>query len=175
MITNIRILKLALFLFLNVYLAENSSYGQDNPARKTDPVMTEELMGRLTKYTRNVEGTSTIVARVCKILNLCDGAKDMPLKLAKSDSTDGLHYFGVPAELDSKDILIVVKRDTILEVYLTDKTGKLRAAAISENQIARLITNENAAEKFQAELALFAKEAAAQLAPSETAADGIKK
>lgn len=133
---------------------------------KADPVMNEELMGRLIKYTRNVKGTGSIDASVCKVFDLCDGTKDMLLKSSKSDSTDGIHYFGIPPEADSKDILIGVKRDTILEVYLTDKSGKLRAAAIYENGIARLITNEKAAEKFKAELGLFAKEAAEQLPPT---------
>ena len=60
----------------------------------------------------------------------------------------------------------MVKRDAILEAYLTDKTGKLRAAAISDDGTAPLITNEKATEKFKAELALFAKEAA-DLPPTE--------
>lgn len=130
-------------------------------------MMNQELLGRLIKYTRSFEDSdNTLPTRICKIFDLCDGTMDMPLKAVKSDSTDGLHYFALPVEADSKDILILVKRDTILECYLTDKTAKLRAAAISENSVARLITNEKAAEKFQAELALFAKEAAEQLLPT---------
>ncbi len=143
----------------------------NNPPPKPEPVMTEELMARLIKYTRNVRGTGTIAARICKVLDLCDGTKDMPLKLAKSDSTDGMHYFGLPLDVDSKDILIVVKRDTIMEAYLTDKTATLRAAAISENGVAHLITNERAAAKFQAELSLFAGEAAT-LPPTGNAGTG---
>lgn len=142
----------------------------NNPPPKVEPVMTEELMARLIKVTRDQEETGAVSARICKALDLCDGTKDMPMKLGSSDSTgDGTHYFGVPPQKDSNDILIMVKRERSLEAYLTDKTGKLRAAAISENGVARLITNEKAAEKFKAELALFAKEAA-DLPPTGTAA-----
>lgn len=138
---------------------------------KAEPVMTEELMARLIKYTRGVEGESTLSARLCKVLDLCDGTKELPIRAAKSDSTDDLHYFSVPQDPNSKDVLISVIRPTHVEVYLTDKTGKLRAAAISDKNGARLITNEKAAKKFKAELSLFAGEAAG-LPPSGTAVAG---
>jgi len=128
--------------------------------------MNEELMARLIKFTRTVEGSSSVDARICKVLNLCDGTKDFPLRAAKSDSTDGLHFFALPVKADSKDVLILVKRGTIVEAYLTDKTGRLRAAALLESGAARLVINEAAAAKFKAELALFAKEAAEQLPPT---------
>lgn len=133
-----------------------------------DPVMTAELMARLIKYTRAVEKTGALSAVVCKALDLCDGSKDMPLKYAVSDSTDGKHYFGLRPEAGSKDILIVVIRETTLEAYLTDKTGKLRAAAVSRDGTVSLITNESAAAKFKAELSLFAGEAGT-LPPTGTA------
>lgn len=122
-------------------------------------------MGRLIKFTRSQpDNGSTVDARICKVLDLCDGIKDMPLKLAKSDSTDGVHYFGLPIDANSKDVLImVVKPDTGVVSYLTDKTGKLRAAAILQKGTAHLITNEKAATNFNAELLLFAKESAEQL------------
>ena len=72
---------------------------------------------------------------------------------------------------DSKDIIFAVKHDTALEAYLTDKTGKLRAAAVLDKDGAHLITNEKAAAKFKAELSLFAGEAA-DLPPSGTAVPG---
>ena len=136
--------------------ATNVSTNQ--PTTKTEPVMTEELMGRLIKYTRARVKTGTIAAGLCKVLGLCDGTKAMPFKIVESDIGD--HYFGLPPESDSKDILFFVVRDKVVEAYLTDKTGKLRAAAVSDDGTAYLITNEKAAEKFKAELALFAKEAA---------------
>src|SRR4051812_23839869 len=95
------------------------------------PMMNEDLMGRLIKYARNVPEMGSVDATLCKIFNLCDGTADFPLKLAISDSTDGQHYIGIPPASDSRDILFLVKRDTYLEAYLTDRTGKLRAAAIS--------------------------------------------
>jgi hypothetical protein len=164
-----RMLRIVVFVIVALRF-NNDVLAQSPHTTLSAPVMNEELMGRLIKYTRSYEDSGNrLVARVCKILDLCDGTMDLPLHAAKSDSTDGSHYFALPLEPDSKDILILVMRDTILEAYLTDKTGKLRAAAISENSVARLITNEKAAEKFKAELALFAKEANDQLPP--TAAD----
>lgn len=144
------------------------------PPPKTKPVMTDELMARLIKYVRDIQGTSTVPARISKILDLNDGTKDMTFKVAKSDAKDGEHYFALPPSVNSKDILILVKRDTIMEVYLTDKTGKLHAAAISENGTARLITKEKASEKFKAELTLFAKEATEQLPPTAITAPSKK-
>lgn len=143
----------------------------NNPSSKSDPVMNEELMARLIKYTLGDPGTGAVTARICKVLDLCDGTADLPLKLSKSGSTDGLHYFGVRPQSDSKDVLFLVKRGTVVEAYLTDKTGKLRAAAVLENGAAHLITNERAAAKFNAELSLFAREAAS-LPPTGTAAAG---
>jgi hypothetical protein len=137
---------------------------QRTPAR--EPVMTAELMGRLIKYARDGKVTGGLSARSCKALSLCDGTKDMPFKFLQSDVAD--HYLGFrPEDPDAKDIVIVVKRDGNMETYLTDKTGRLRAAAVEDKEIARLITNEKAGAKFQAELALFAKEAAEQLPPTK--------
>jgi hypothetical protein len=129
--------------------------------------MNEDLMGRLIKFTLNNKETGTLASHVCKVLNLCDGTADMPFKLSIADSTErnAKHYFGINPATGPRDIVFVVLTDkaATLEAYLTDKTGRLRAAAISENRVARLITNESAAAKFKAELALFAKEAAEQL------------
>jgi hypothetical protein len=138
---------------------------------KVDPVMTEELMARLIKYTRGLEGTHGVAGRICKVFDLCDGTSALQMKVSQSDSTDGKHYFGLPLDPASKDILIMVKHDALVESYLTDKTGKLRAAAVldKDKEDSYLITNEKAAAKFKAELSLFAGEAAT-LPPTGTAA-----
>ena len=146
----------------------NDALAQTAPPAVSTPVMNDELMGRLIEYTRTRKKGSSTDARICKIFNLCDGTTDMSLQLAKISAPDGSHFFALPVDADSTDILIFVKHDTILECYLTDKTAKLRAAAISENGVAHLITNEKAAEKFNAELALFAKNAAEHLPPTGT-------
>ena len=135
---------------------------------KTEPVMTEELLARLIKYTRNVEGTGTVSAKICKVLDLCDGTKSLTVKLAGTDVADVSHYIGLPVNADSKDVLIMMQRGTFVEAYLTDKTGRLRAAAVLENGTARLITNEKAAENYKKELSFFAGEAAS-LPPAGTA------
>ena len=97
----------------------------------------------------------------------------MPLKMAEAEiMTDGAqHWFSLPTKADSTDILILRKINNVVESFLTDKTGKLRAAAIETSAGARLITNEKAAEQFKKEMALFAKEAAG-LPPTGTAVAG---
>ncbi len=138
---------------------------------KTDPVMTDELMARLIKYTRGVKTASSIGAKTCKLLDLCDGSADMPIKAAESEPTIGQHYFATRVDPKSKDVFIFVIRGENSEFYLTDKTGILRAASVIENGVERLITNEKAAEKYTAELTLWAGEALT-LPPTGTAVAG---
>ena len=90
----------------------------------------------------------------------------MRVKLLETDSVKN-HFFAMSWAANSKDIVIVQKRGHLLEAYLTDKTYTLRAAAIVDDEGARLITNEKALKKFKAELSLFAKEAA-DLPPTTT-------
>lgn len=142
-----------------------------NPASKADPVMTEELMMRMVIFAQSNEEIGSVRAKMCKILNLCDGTENMPLRLLKGDLTDADHYFAIPLDPKSKDILIMVEGNKILTAYLTDKTGKLRAAGVLQNGVAHLVTNESVAEKFAAELKQYAKEAG-DLPPTGTAAAG---
>jgi len=139
-------------------------------APKADPAMTDELMGRLIKYVKSAPNISTVDAPTCKIHGLCDGTGDLSLRTAESETaTDGgKHWFSMPANADSKDILILRMTPGMMESFLTDKTGKLRAAAVQTNGVARLITNEKAAEQFKKEMALFAAEAASSLPPTGT-------
>ena len=143
----------------------------NDPTPKADPVMTAELIARMIKYSRESSKTGSIDKTICKIFDLCDGTANMPLKLLVGDLTDAEHYFGLPLDPNSKDILIIVKRNALYEVYLTDKTGALRAAAILEPAGDHLITNEKAAAKFKAEMTQYAKEAA-ELPPTGTAVAG---
>ncbi len=143
----------------------------NNPTPKADPVMTEELMARMLKLAREYPGTSTVSRHICSIFNLCDGTADMTVKLLLGDLTDAKHYLAISAGPNSKDVLIMVKRDTVVDCYLTDKTGTLRAAAILDKEEIHLITNEKAADKFNAELKQYAKEASA-LPPTGTAVAG---
>jgi hypothetical protein len=146
--------------------AQTSAPSQSSPnpvpvkvTPKADPVLNDELLARLIKFTRDLEGVGWVDARICKVMDLCDGSKDMPVKLSKGDSTDGDHFFALPSDPKSKDIVMAVKRGAYVETYLTDKTRTLRAASVLENGVARLITNEKAAEKFKAELTMWASEA----------------
>lgn len=128
---------------------------------KADAVMTEELMARLIKYTKAVTISSSVDKDTCRIFDLCDGTASLPLQSAEADTpTDGgVHNFSIPLKFPN-DILFLRMTPGKLESFLTDKTGKLRAAAVKSNGVARLITNEKAAEQYQKELALFAREAA---------------
>lgn len=157
----------------SIPLPESKKSAPANTQTKTDPVMTEELMARLIKITRTFVKIGSVAAPTCEVLGLCDGTAPMPLKMAEAEiMTDGAeHLFCIPPNGDSTNILILRITNNALESFLTDNTGKLRAAAVQTNGVARLITNEKAAEQFKKELALFAAEAAG-LPPTGTAVAG---
>ncbi|MBI5246959.1 MAG: hypothetical protein HY923_07235 [Elusimicrobia bacterium] len=136
-----------------------------------DPVMTDELMNRLITRTLASKKDATLNKEACAVLNICDGTKDIPVKQVSSTKPEGKHFFVYPLKEGNKDIIITLKRDTGGDIYLTDKTGTLRAAAVYDGTNTKLITNEAAAEKFKAELKLFAAEAEA-LPPTGTAVAG---
>lgn len=135
-----------------------------------DPFISEELMARLIKRTSAADKTTTIMASVCKILGMCDGTSDLPVKQIETNKPDGRRYIAVPLNEGSKDVLIAFTTETTMEFYLTDKNGNLRAAAVSgERAIGlRLITNEQAAEKFRVQMQFLAK-LAEKLPPTGTA------
>jgi hypothetical protein len=138
-----------------------------NISSSSDPVMNEELMARLVKYTRGNTGLGALSAPICKELKVCDGTAALELQVVKSDAPNGTHYFGVPISPESKDVLFVVMYDWGVEAYLTDKTGKLKAAVVSRNGVAGRISNEKAADGYKRELTLFASEAS-DLPPTDT-------
>jgi hypothetical protein len=157
MIMNTRILKLALLLLLNIHLAENTSYCQDKPPPKTDPVMTEELMGRMITRTLAAKKGTVMDMRIAGIFGINDGKADIPVKQVSEKAPEGNHVFIVPLKEGSKDIVVLFARGEVLDVYLTDRSGILRAAAIFDLAGIRLITNEQAAQKYRAEMERFAK------------------
>jgi len=135
-----------------------------------DPVISEELMARLIKRTLANEKDTWITAPVCKILGMCDGTSHLPVKQITATKPDGKHHVEVPLKEGFKDIVVTFNNGSVLEYYLTDKSGNLRAAATSglDGSGLRLITNEQAAEKFKAEMQLLAK-LAEKLPPTGTA------
>lgn len=137
---------------------------------KVDPVMNDELMARLIKLAQEQKEPGIIPANICAIFRLCPGTAKMPVKMLETENPEG-HFFTMPWAPGSKDIILIHKHDDVLDAYLTDKTYTLRAAAISDATGARLIINEKAAEKFKAELAILAREAA-DLPPAGTAVAG---
>ena len=150
---------------LSVMPIRSNAADTNNPPSKTEPVMTDELMARVIKFAQK-QKPGLLSSKVGAIFNLCDGTAELQAYLLETEHPEG-HYFCMPLTPGSKDIVIGHKHDGVIEAYLTDKTYKLRAAAISSLEGAHLITNEKALEKFKAELALLAKEAA-DLPPTAT-------
>lgn len=149
-----------------------SAYAESPNTPKAGPVMNEELMGRLIKFARGQKDNGSVTSKICAIFNLCDGTKDMSLKLLETERPEGT-FFGLPLEETSRDILIMRTHDGIVEAYLTDKSGKLRAAAVADGKpVAHLITNEKATEKYEAALRALAREAVEDLPPSGITAPG---
>lgn len=144
-----------------------------NPTPKIEPIISEELMARLITRTLASKKPGTIGASLAKIFGLNDGTGELPFKQVSETHPEGKHYFTVRNQEGTNDIIIAFKLpdNTYGEYYLTDKTGVLRAAAILENNDFHLITNEQAAAKYKAELELFAK-LAKDLPPAGTAVAG---
>lgn len=139
---------------------------EKSAAPVADAVMTEELIQRLIKFARSQKDNGSVTGKICAIFNLCDGNKDLPLKLIQTERPEGT-FLGLPLEEDSRDILIMRMHDGNVEAYLTDKSGKLRAAAVADGKPhAHLITNEKAAEKYEAALRALTREAAEDLPPT---------
>jgi hypothetical protein len=130
-----------------------------DPTPKVEPIISEELMARLIARTLASKKPNTMGTRLSKIFGINDGTVDIPAKEVSEKTPEGKHLFIVPTQGGSKDIIIAFKRadNAYGEYYLTDKTGVLRAAAIMEGDTEHLITNEQAAAKYKAELELFAK------------------
>lgn len=139
---------------------------------QSDPVISQELMARLIKRTMASKKEGGIAARTCAALAICDGSGDIPAKHVSTTQPDGKHSFLIPSKEGSTDIVVALKQADFTYFYLTDKSGKLRAAVITDlTGAARVIPNEGAEEKFKAELQLFAK-LAEDLPPTGTAVAG---
>lgn len=137
-----------------------------------NPIISEELMARLINRTMASKKESGISARTCAAFALCDGTGDIPAKRVSTTEPDGKHFFTMPTKEGSLDIIVGLTQNGVTFAYLTDKSAKLRAAAIIDPTGAvRVIPNEGAAEKFKAELRLFAK-LAEDLPPTGTAVAG---
>lgn len=145
----------------------------NDPAPKAEPIMTEELMSRLIIFT-STEGANTFMnEKLAGVFGLNDGTKKIPVMQVSEPVPDGKHFFMVTTKEGSTDIVLGFKRATggDTRAYLTDKSGVLRAAAIMSFQGTRLITNEQAAKDYEAEMRLFAK-LAKDLPPTSTAVAG---
>lgn len=144
-----------------------------DPTPKTDPAISEELMARLITRTLASKKPTIMGKELSGIFGIADGSVDVPVKQVSETVPEGKHFFVVPTQKDSKDVILGFRRthEVYGEYYLTDKTGILRAAAIMDANGVRQITNEAAAAKFKAELQLFAK-LAKDLPPTGAAVAG---
>lgn len=136
-----------------------------------EPVISEELMDRLITRALASKKPGFVDPRTCAIFALCVPGQELPGLAISEPLPDGLHKFTVTLKEATKDVIITYRRTGYSEIYLTSRTGVLRAAAISDASGIRLITNEQAAEKFKSELRLFAK-LALELPPTGAAVAG---
>ncbi len=94
------------------------------------PVMSETLMERLIKRTLASTVDTTLNKEIARFFGLGDGKANLPVKSIENRGPVCLHTLMIPVR-DSKDILISCAREDSKYFYLTDKSGTLRAAAIS--------------------------------------------
>ena len=135
-----------------------------SPARvasaSAEPVMTPELMSRLIARTMASPRPAVLDKRISGIFGLNDGRAHMPARQVGRPVPEGMHVFIIPVTGSIRDIVIGFRYGDVYDIYLTSPSGVLRAAALLDRTGARLITNEQAAPRYNAELALFAREAA---------------
>jgi hypothetical protein len=133
-----------------------------------DPPISDELLKRVIKYALDSKIETILNKDACVFPELCLGNTDIPVKQATSTQPNGKHFFVVLLKDAPRDIIISFKHDGIVDIFLTNKAGELRAAAINDASGLRIITQEAAAKKFKAELEFFASEAQ-DLPPTGTA------
>ena len=136
-------------------------------AGATEPVMTPELMDRLIKRTLAATAKGTLDRSVSGLFALNDGTSNMPAKQlvkrypgssAGAENFRGLAFI-VPVARPSD--VVMLERGELVEVYLTDRTATLIDAGVVDARGARRITRDQAREKYQAVLKVFAKSASA--------------
>ena len=130
------------------------------PQPAPSQAMTVELMERLIKFARTSDIDDTIAIETCAIFKLGDCQTGIPARRVSVTAPGGRHYFTVPRDERSSDVIITFKTGTVSEVFLTDRTGALRAAAIWNGKSFQLMPDEEAAKRYAIELAFFARQAA---------------
>ena len=165
---------LLVMLALSVMPIRSNAADTNNAPTKAEPVMTEELMNRLIKRAKASKRDYSITAETCGIFNLCTPIKELPARQILYKIPEGNHMFMVPLKEGSTDIVIGFRTETTSELYLTNKAGTLRAAALGDTNGLKLITNEAATEKFKSEMQLLAN-LATKLPPSTEDNPPVKK
>ena len=126
----------------------------------SNPVMTEELMGRVITRTLASKKNAKVPQVVSGFFGLNDGKSDLATLEISKKTPAGIHAFDVSLSAGFNDILISFAHDGVVDVYLTDRTAVLRAAASLDSSGIRRISNAQALPKYMAELAVYAALAA---------------
>jgi len=151
----------ALMLIVVTVHGDATGWQAPQPAPKADPIMTEELMGRLVKRTLASKLDAVLNMRVSGLFGLNDGKADLPALQVSMTNADGKRAFNVPLKAGFKDIVLMFIHDGIGDVYLTDIGGVLRDAAVLDSTGIRRITKVQADVRYKTELGKWAREAVA--------------
>jgi hypothetical protein len=86
------------------------------PPPKTEPVMTEELMGRMIKRTLASKKDTVMDMKISGFLGINDGKENMPVRQVSEKVPEGKHVFIVPIKEGSKDVVVAFVRSKVVEV-----------------------------------------------------------
>lgn len=144
------------------------------PLQASDPIISQEMMTRLIRRASAAKVDAPIDPRICAIFVLPEGTCHAAKQIVH-EGQDGKRYFVMPLKEGSKDIIVAFKSPSgdVIDSYLTDKSGNLRAVATSgrNGDNVRLIPNEQGAEKYKAHMQFLAK-LAEKLPPTGTTVAG---
>ena len=117
--------------------------------------MNSELVARLIKRALASAQEFTISATTCAALGLPDSESGLTAKQIAQNAQGGKHTFGVFLRDAPNDILVAFNRGATAELYLTDKSGALRVAAVREGSELHTIPNNEAIDGFRSEMEHF--------------------
>ena len=123
--------------------------------------MTPELMARLIKFARTSDIDDQIARETCVVFKLGECLTEIPARRVSVTTPGGKHFFSVPRDESSNDVIITFKTNLGSVSYLTDKSGALRAAASWDGGSYHVIPNEEAAKRYEVELSFLARQAQA--------------
>ncbi len=144
------------------------AWSGESPPPAKEIVMNDEYMKRLIIFALDQPKPQTIPGSVGKIFGLGDGTKDLPMFNLETERPGGI-FFSLSLDQPAHKDIVILRRiaDGHLEAYLTDRSGKLRAAGITDDHGAHLITaSEDVMTIYHAALDQLAREASEDLPPT---------